>query len=182
MKSDSQQRARAFGFKFGDPYILGTQEPDSRPYNPTALGKDFAAFCKMHGFKCTFHDLRHTFATMMITNGCDVRTVASYLGHSSVSMTLNIYADVDPDAKRTAVSKVEDSFDFDADSGVYTFDCWHVDHFLSSLLESFYWQRTRTVTRFGWHATSVKPENFRCDFRIIIRDFSNLYCVINMLL
>ena len=67
----------------------------------------------MNGFDCTFHDLRHTFATMMIGNGCDVRTVASYLGHSSVSMTLDIYADVDPDAKAAAVSKVEDSFDAD---------------------------------------------------------------------
>ena len=50
---------------------------------------------------------------MMIGNGCDVRTVASYLGHASVSMTLDIYADVDPDAKAAAVSKVEDSFDLD---------------------------------------------------------------------
>lgn len=70
----------------------------------------------MNGFKCTFHDLRHTFATMMIANGCDVRTVASYLGHASVSMTLDIYADVDPDAKRAAVDKVADSFDVDLDS------------------------------------------------------------------
>lgn len=97
----------------GDPYILGTQVPDSRPYNPTQLGKDFAAFCKMNGFDCTFHDLRHTFATMMIGNGCDVRTVASYLGHASVSMTLDIYADVDPEAKQAALDKVDESFDFD---------------------------------------------------------------------
>ena len=48
---------------------------------------------------------------MMIAGGCDVRTVASYLGHASVSMTLDIYADVDPEAKRAAVSKVEESFD-----------------------------------------------------------------------
>ena len=43
----------------------------------------------------------------------DVRTVASYLGHANVAMTLNTYADVDPDAKRAAVSKVEDAFDID---------------------------------------------------------------------
>ena len=50
---------------------------------------------------------------MMIAGGTDVRTVASYLGHSSVSMTLNTYADVDPDAKLQAVGKIEDSFDID---------------------------------------------------------------------
>ena len=88
------------------------------------LGKDFAAFCKMNGFSCTFHDLRHTFATMMIGNGCDVRTVASYLGHASVSMTPDIYADVDPDAKAAAVSKVEDSFDLDGYGPAWRFAKW----------------------------------------------------------
>lgn len=118
MKRDTQRNLREARLPLGDPYILGTQEPDSRPYNPSQLSKDFTVFCKMNGFDCTFHDLRHTFATMMIAGGTDVRTVASYLGHASVSMTLNIYADVDPDAKRAAVNKVEDSFDFDFDFGV----------------------------------------------------------------
>lgn len=67
----------------------------------------------MNGFDCTFHDLRHTFATFMIGAGVDVRTVASYLGHSSVSMTLNTYADVDPEAKLSAVDKIEAAFDID---------------------------------------------------------------------
>lgn len=110
---DARAQAAEFGYTFGDPYILGTQERDSRLYNPAMLGKDFAVFCKMNGFDCSFHDLRHTFATMMVGNGCDVRTVASYLGHVSVSMTLDIYADADPEAKRAAVSKVEDNFDMD---------------------------------------------------------------------
>lgn len=103
--------AKELEVKHSDPYILGTQEPDSIPCNPTQLWKDFGALCKMNKFDCTFHDLRQTFATMMIGNGCDVRTVASYLGHSSVSMTLNIYSDVDPEAKKASVAKVEESFD-----------------------------------------------------------------------
>ena len=67
----------------------------------------------MNAFECTFHDLRHTFATMMIAGGTDVRTVASYLGHSNIAMTLNTYAEVDPEAKRAAVSKVSEAFDID---------------------------------------------------------------------
>lgn len=95
----------------GDAYILGSQERDSRPYNPTQIGKDFACFCKMNNFDCTLHDLRHTFATYMIGCGVDVRTVASYLGHANPSMTLDIYADVDPDAKAMAVLKIPECFD-----------------------------------------------------------------------
>ena len=112
MRAESIRKMAAFGLS-GDPFVLGTQEPDSRPYNPTQIGKDFAAFCKINGFRCIFHDLRHTFATMMIAAGTDVRTVASHLGHASISMTLNIYADVDPDAKKAVVSKVSDCFDVD---------------------------------------------------------------------
>ena len=112
MRAESIRKMATFGLS-GDPFVLGTQEPDSRPYNPTQIGKDFAAFCKMNGFRCTFHDLRHTFATMMITAGTDVRSATSHLGHTSVSMTLSIYANVDPDAKKAAVSKVNDCFDVD---------------------------------------------------------------------
>ena len=96
-------------------YILGTLESESRPYNPTQLGKDFAAFCKMNGFDCTLHDLRHTFATYMIAEGADIITVANYLGHANPSMTLDIYADIDPEAKMRAVKHIENAFD-DADS------------------------------------------------------------------
>lgn len=64
----------------------------------------------MDGFDCTFHDLRHTFAAMAIGNGIDVRPVASYLGHANVSMTLDIYADVDPEAKMNAMDKIETCF------------------------------------------------------------------------
>ena len=39
--------------------------------------------------------------------------MASYLGHANVAMTLNTYADVDPDAKRAAVCNVEGAFDVD---------------------------------------------------------------------
>ena len=112
MRAESIRKMATFGLS-GDPFVLGTQEPDSRSYNPTQIGKDFDAFCKMNGFRCTFHDLRHTFATMMIAAGTDVRSATSYLGHTSVSTTLSIYANVDPDAKKAAVSKVNDCFDVD---------------------------------------------------------------------
>jgi len=115
IEKDRRYVSAELGVPFGDPYILGTPDPQSRPYHPTQLTKDFKAFCNMNGFKMTFHDLRHTFATMMIAGGTDVRTVASYLGHSNVAMTLNTYAEVDPDAKRAAVDKVGEAFDIDLD-------------------------------------------------------------------
>ena len=42
--------------------------------------------------KVRFHDLRHTFATMALQNGVDVKTVSSMLGHYSAGFTLDTYA------------------------------------------------------------------------------------------
>ncbi len=111
MKDDVRWMCEKLKVKLANTYILGTLESESRPYNPTQLRKDFAAFCKMNGFDCALHDLRHPFATFMIAEGADVRTVSGYLGHTNPSMTLDIYADVDPEAKERAVKHIEGAFD-----------------------------------------------------------------------
>lgn len=45
----------------------------------------------------TVHDLRHTAASMMISSGASVLAVQSQLGHSSASLTLDIYSHLMPD-------------------------------------------------------------------------------------
>lgn len=50
-----------------------------------------------------FHDLRHTFATMAIGSGVDVKTVSAILGHSNAAMTLNVYADALADSKKVSM-------------------------------------------------------------------------------
>ena len=42
-----------------------------------------------------FHDLRHTYATMMLRSGVNPKIVSSVLGHSDVKVTLDIYSHVD---------------------------------------------------------------------------------------
>jgi integrase len=43
--------------------------------------------------KATFHDLRHTFASLLISQGADVVHVSRQLGHADPSITLRVYAD-----------------------------------------------------------------------------------------
>jgi integrase len=43
-----------------------------------------------------FHDLRHTFASLLIANGEDVVRVSRLLGHASTSITLNVYSHMLP--------------------------------------------------------------------------------------
>jgi len=40
------------------------------------------------------HGLRHTFATIGLQAGMPVTVVSKYLGHASVTMTLNVYSHV----------------------------------------------------------------------------------------
>lgn len=41
---------------------------------------------------CTLHSLRHTFATLMINAGVHIKAISSVLGHSSISVTGDIYS------------------------------------------------------------------------------------------
>lgn len=54
-----------------------------------------------------FHDLRHTAATLLLASGVNVKVVSEMLGHSSVSITLNIYAHVLPHMQQSAVSAMD---------------------------------------------------------------------------
>jgi integrase len=53
-----------------------------------------------------YHDLRHAFASMLISAGCSVKAVSRALGHSSAAITLNLYSHLwpgDEDRIRDAV-------------------------------------------------------------------------------
>lgn len=53
------------------------------------------------------HDLRHTAATLLLTEGVPVKVVAELLGHADVSTTLRIYAHVLEGAQAQAVSAMD---------------------------------------------------------------------------
>ena len=56
--------------------------------------------------KIRFHDLRHTFATMALQNGVDVKTLSCILGHFSAGFTLDTYAHVTTNMQQDAADKV----------------------------------------------------------------------------
>ena len=54
-----------------------------------------------------FHDLRHTFATLALQNGVDIKTVSGMLGHFSAGFTLDTYAHVTTVAQKEAANTME---------------------------------------------------------------------------
>ncbi len=61
------------------------------------LQRDFYPALRRAGLrKIRFHDLRHTFASLMLANGEDVVRVSRLLGHASPTITLNVYSHMLP--------------------------------------------------------------------------------------
>ena len=55
----------------------------------------------------TTHMCRHTFATRLIENGADAKSVSRLLGHTDVSFTLNRYTTIDDEQLRKTVERLE---------------------------------------------------------------------------
>lgn len=56
---------------------------------------------------CGVHTLRHTFASMLFKNGCDVKVVSELLGHSDTKITENIYIHVIQQQKIKAIQDID---------------------------------------------------------------------------
>jgi integrase len=55
-----------------------------------------------------FHDLRHTYASMLIQNGESLAYVRDQLGHASIQLTVDTYGHLVPGANRQAVDRLDD--------------------------------------------------------------------------
>jgi len=53
------------------------------------------------------HDLRHSYASLLLESGVDLKTVSMALGHSSVATTANIYAHVTHSLRRDAADRLD---------------------------------------------------------------------------
>ncbi len=60
-----------------------------------------------------FHDLRHTHATLLLTQGVNPKVVQERLGHSQISMTLDTYSHVVPSLQRDAARRLDEVLEND---------------------------------------------------------------------
>ncbi len=66
---------------------------DGTPMHHDTPSKQWRKFADKHGFKgVRFHDLRHSHASILLSNNVDVVSVSSRLGHDNADVTLKIYA------------------------------------------------------------------------------------------
>lgn len=82
-------------------------KPDGQPYHPDRFARVFtrqAARLELPAIR--LHDLRHTWATLALLSGVHPKVVQERLGHTSISITLDIYSHVVPAMESDAAERV----------------------------------------------------------------------------
>ncbi len=79
---------------------------------PNALYRAFKKVCVDIGIPQTrFHDLRHTYATLALQNGDDIKTVQEAVGHATASFTLDVYGHVSQRMKQESANRMQAYYD-----------------------------------------------------------------------
>lgn len=78
---------------------------DGTPLRPEEFTKRFQRWLKKAGLsRVRLHDLRHTHATLLLKAGVPAKIVQERLGHSSITMTLDLYSHVTPEMQKLAAA------------------------------------------------------------------------------
>lgn len=76
-------------------WMFPSPKDPNRPIDPEACGRRLNRILENAGCRhIRFHDIRHTFATMALENGIDVKTLADILGHNTVETALDTYTHI----------------------------------------------------------------------------------------
>lgn len=108
LKLANRPHYRDFGLVFAKEWgdVRKREDCLGQPLQANNLGqREYAKLTKLAGIRrIKFHGLRHTCATLLLQAGQPVHVVSERLGHSTVSMTLEVYAHVLPDMQREAAT------------------------------------------------------------------------------
>ncbi len=104
--SDQRTNRRLFGKAYQEnPYVF--KWPDGRPFPPDYITHHFARLLQKNGLpRIRFHELRHSCASILLSNGFTLKDVQEWLGHSDIKMTANVYGHLDMARKQSIAQEM----------------------------------------------------------------------------
>jgi integrase len=80
---------------------------DGSPLEPNTVTHTFKKLMRAAGIDLHLHGLRHTFASLMIAANVNIKVLSEWLGHSSVSITLDLYGHLMSGVGRSAAEQAD---------------------------------------------------------------------------
>ena len=83
--------------------------PLGAPLDPRSVVRHFKASLTAAGLpgSVRWHDLRHTAASLLLSQGVPLRVIMGILGHSTITLTANTYAHLMPELQRDAADRMD---------------------------------------------------------------------------
>lgn len=107
MKQKEEVNRKLFGKQYHqNDYVFKWE--DGRPYSPDYISHAFSSLLEKYDFPhIRFHELRHSCASMLLTQGYGLKDVQEWLGHSDIKMTANIYGHLDTKRKQGIAANMQ---------------------------------------------------------------------------
>lgn len=100
LKKQEDLNRKLFGKEYhNNDYIFKWE--DGKPYSPDYVSHAFGKLLKKYNLPhIRFHELRHSCASLLLSQGFGLKDVQEWLGHSDIKMTANIYGHLDTKRKQ----------------------------------------------------------------------------------
>lgn len=89
-----------------NPYSKAVCDVNGLYINPNTLSNDVKKIAKKRNIYFHFHMLRHTFATILVTNRVDVKVAQELMRHNDFNTTLSLYTHINNDMKLNTLNSV----------------------------------------------------------------------------
>ena len=108
VKSKQAENKLKSGEDFSNEYNLVFTDENGNHISTSTMYHAFKARVAAIGLPdVRFHDLRHSFATISIENGDDIKTVSENLGHATVAFTLDVYGHVTEKMRKDSADRMQ---------------------------------------------------------------------------
>ena len=106
VRREQMENKLFFGREYQD-YDLIYCNPDGSPVTPNSFNHRFDEALKKAGLKhVRVHDLRHTNASLMLSQGVPMKVASERLGHTTIGITMDLYSHIDVELQYDAAEKL----------------------------------------------------------------------------